>query len=111
MYQDFLDSFFGGALRNIIQLLQFSTVGALAIYLTIALNISYTGQTEEGQRPVYRFGSLLCSLTGFLIIVGFLSGSPDLSLMSGQGVFSALIAGILGAAAFQKFENLFKTKR
>ncbi len=110
-YQDFLNSFLGGTLRNIILTIQLTTVGVLAVYLTVSLNLCYMNQTEEGQRLVFRFGSLLGCLTGFFIIVGFFSGDPDFSLLSGQGVFSALLAGILGSILFQKFETLFKTKK
>ncbi len=110
-YQSFLDSFLGGALRSIIQTIQFSTVGILAVAMTIALNQCWMNQTEEGQRLVYRFGSLLGCLTGFFILVGFFSGEPDFSLLSGQGVFSALLAGILGSVLFQKFEVLFQTRK
>ena len=109
-YQDFLDSFLGGALRSVIQTIQFTTVGILAVYLTIAINQCYIRQTEEGQRLVFGFSSLLGCLTGFFILVGFFSGEPDLSLLSGQGVFSALLAGIIGSVLFQKFEALFKTR-
>ncbi|MBR3020618.1 MAG: PTS sugar transporter subunit IIC/EAL domain-containing protein [Clostridia bacterium] len=110
-YQDFLDSFLGGAFRKLIQTVQFTTVGILAVYLTIALNLCYMNRTEEGSRLVYRFGSLLGCLTGFFILVGFFSGDPDVSLLSGQGVFSAMLAGIIGSILFQKFEALFKTKK
>ena len=109
-YQDFLNSFLGGALRSVIQTIQFTTVGILAIYLTIAINQCYIRQTEEGQRLVFGFSSLLGCLTGFFILVGFFSGEPNLSLLSGQGVFSALLAGIIGSILFQKFEALFKTR-
>ena len=110
-YQDFLDSFLGGALRSIIQTIQLTTVGILAIYMTVALNLCYMNQTEEGLRLVFRFGSLLGCLTGFFILVGFFSGEPNLSLLSGQGVFCALLAGILGSILFQKFELFFSTKK
>ncbi|MBR5110893.1 MAG: PTS sugar transporter subunit IIC/EAL domain-containing protein [Clostridia bacterium] len=110
-YQDFLDAFLGGTFRKIIQTVQFTTVGILAVYLTIALNLCYMNRTEEGTRLVYRFGSLLGCLTGFFILVGFFSGEPDFSLLSGQGVFSALLAGIIGSILFQRFEGLFKTKK
>ena len=103
-YQDFLDSFLGGALRSILQTIQTATVGILAIYLTIALNVSYTNQTAGGAQTLSRFGSLLSSLTGFFILVGFFAGKPDLSLLSGQGVFSALLAGLIGSALYRKFE-------
>ena len=110
-FQDFLDNFLGGALRSILLAIQYSTVGALALYITIALNQSYLDQTEEGLRLVSRFGSLLGCLGGFFILVGFFSDKPDLSLLSGQGVFSALLAGIFGSVLFSKFETLFRTRR
>ncbi|MBR6380662.1 MAG: hypothetical protein IKS07_03165, partial [Lachnospiraceae bacterium] len=79
-YQDFLNSFLGGALRSIIITVQYGTVGILAVYITAALNFSYLKQTGTGQRLVFEFGSLLGCLTGFFILVGFFSGDPDLSL-------------------------------
>ena len=109
-YQDFIDTFLGGSLRSIISILQQSTIGVLAVYLTVALNFSYINQLEEGQRLMFRFGSLLSSLTGFFIIVGFFTGDHDISLLSGQGVFSALLAGIIGSVLFRKFNSLLKTK-
>ena len=110
-YQDFLDSFLGGILRGIIQLLQVTTVGILAIYLTIALNLCYMEQTQEEQRLVTRFGSMLGCLSGFIILVGFLPNDPDFSLLSGQGVFSALLAGLLGSWLYQRYEAIFGTRR
>ncbi len=108
-YQDFLDSFLSGALRNILRVVQVTTVGVLAVYMTIALNISYMNQTTEGERTVSGFVSLLGCLTGFFILVGFFSGNPDSSLLSGQGVFSALLSGMIGSMLYQKFEAVFKT--
>ncbi|MBQ4310254.1 MAG: hypothetical protein II773_01535, partial [Oscillospiraceae bacterium] len=110
-YQNFIDSFLGGFLRSIILTVQHATVGALAVYLTVAINLCCTSRTDEGQRVVYRLGSMLGCLTGFIIISGFLSGEHDLSLLSGQGVFSALLAGLIGSALFRRFETLFKTKK
>ena len=110
-YQDFLDSFLGGVLRSIIQSIQRSTVGILAVYLTISVNLSYMNRTEEGHRIVFNFGSLLGCLTGYCILVGFFSGEPDLTLLSGQGVFSALIAGVIGSILYQKFDKLFNSRK
>ncbi|MCR4787893.1 MAG: PTS transporter subunit EIIC [Lachnospiraceae bacterium] len=110
-YQDFLDSFLGGALRVIIQLIQVSTVGILAIYTTVAINVGYMNQTEEGERLVFRFGSLLGCLAGFFIIVGFFTGEPDRSLLSGQGLFSALLAGIIGSMLYLRFARFFNTRK
>nr|MCR4797778.1 PTS transporter subunit EIIC [Lachnospiraceae bacterium] len=110
-YQNFLDSFLGGAFRSIIISTQYGTVGILAIYITVALSISYANQAGGGLGVVYRFGSILGCLSGFFILVGFFAGEPDLSLLSGQGVFSALIAGVVGSVLFRKFESMFKTRR
>ena len=81
-YQDFLDYFLGGALRSIILIIQTTTVGTLAVYLTISLNLCYLNQTEEGQRMVSRFSSILASLTGFFILVGFFSGEPEVFFLA-----------------------------
>ena len=110
-YQDFLDSFLNGALRNILRIVQVSTVGLLALYMTIALNVSYMNRSGENDRPVSRFGSMLGCLAGFFILVGFFAGEPDFSLLSGQGVFSALLSGIIGSVLYRKFDALFKTKK
>ena len=82
-YQDFLQTFLGGALRSILITTQYATVGVLAVYITIALNLSHTNREYGEKRVVLRFGSLLGCLTGFFILVGFFSGEPDFSLLSG----------------------------
>ncbi len=110
-YQDFLNTFLGGVLRSLIMIVQYTTVGVLAVYMTIALNFCYMNQTEEEQGTVFRLGSLLGCLTGFFILVGFFSGNPDFSMLSGQGVFSALLAGIIGSSLFCRFEKTFKTRK
>ena len=110
-YQIFLDTFMGGALRSIIGMVQRATIGILAVYITIALNISYVDQSEEGERTAFRFGSMMACLSGFVTLVGLLPANPDLSLLSGQGVFSAMLAGIIGSVLFRKFEKLFRAKK
>ena len=110
-YQQFLDSFMGGMLRSLLLILQVTTVGLLALYLTVALNLSYMNQSLDGDRLVFRFGSMLACVTGFFILVGVFSGEPDFSLLRGQGVFSALLAGIIGSMLYRKFETLFETRK
>ncbi|MBP5330248.1 MAG: PTS sugar transporter subunit IIC, partial [Lachnospiraceae bacterium] len=110
-YQDFLDSFMGGALRNILQIVQVTTVGVLAVYLTVALNLSYTNRIDNNERLVFRFGSLMTCLAGFFILVGFTPANPDFNLLGGQGVFCALLAGLIGSALYRKFEVLFEIRK
>ena len=108
---DFIDSFLGGALRNIFVMIQCSTVGTLAVYITLALGISYMKQTGDDRKPMLQFGNLLGCIAGFFILVGLFSGEPDLSLLSGQGVFSAMLAGIIGSVLYVKFEECFRTRK
>ena len=110
-YQSFLDSFMCGAIRGIIGMIQTATVGVLALHLTIALNYSYMNRHSEGNRPAVRLGSLLGCLTGFVILVGLFSGEPDLSLLSGQGVFSALVAAMVGSSLFRRFETALNSRK
>ena len=110
-YQTFLDTFLSGALRAIILTVQVSTIGILAVYVTVALALSFLDQKEDGQRPVLSFGHLLSCLTGFFILVGFFSGDPDFSLLSGQGIFSAMLAGIIGSVLYQKFEKMYGSRK
>jgi len=110
-YQVFLDSFLGGALRSTLLIIQVSTVGILAIHMTIALNISYRNQTAKKEQTLSGVGSLLGCLAGFFILVGLFGGETDLSLLSGQGLFSALLAGVIGSVLYRKFEGVFSTGR
>ena len=110
-YQTFLDTFLGGVLRTIVQVVQQTTIGVLALYLTVAISLCYMNQAEEGQRTVSRFASMFACVSGFNILVGFFPGNPDFSLLSGQGVFSALLAGLIGSALYRRFEALFESKR
>ena len=110
-YQDFISTFGGGIFRSIIQIIQLTTVGLLAVYLTISLSICYMNRTEENALLMHKFGSMLASVTGFFILVGFFAGKPDFSLLSGQGVFSALLAGLAGPFLFQRFNAVFKKKK
>ncbi len=112
VYQDFLDHYLGGALRSIILIVQKATVGVLAVYITIALNYSYMHQIDAGNEQVtLRFGSMLSCVTGFFILVGLFSGDADLSLLSGQGVFSAMLAGIFGSILYRKLESSLESRR
>ncbi len=110
-YQSFLDSFLGGALRNLLLIIQVTTVGTLALYMTMAIGLSYVNQTEEGDRLIFKFGSLFSCITCFFIISGFFVGELDFSLLSGQGVFSAILSGVFASVLYGKIEKLFGTRK
>ena len=109
-YQLFLDTFLGGALRSVITIIQLTTVGILAVYMTVALSFCYVNQTVEGENLVYRFGCVLASITSFFVLLGFFSDDMDFALLGGQGIFSALLAGIIGSMLFQKFARMYNKR-
>ena len=106
-YQDFMSSFLGGALRQVCSTVQVATIGCLAVHLTIAVNLSFMNQLKEKKKRSVEFGSLLACLAGFFILSGFFSGEADITLLSGQGVFSALISGVIGSELYRRFEALY----
>lgn len=109
-YQKFISSFFGGAIQNLLFLIQLGTLGLLPVYMTVAINQSYTNATKEGTKLVSKFASLLSALMSFFILAGIFTGSFDIKQLSSQGLFSALIAGVFASVLYQKFENLLRKK-
>ena len=103
-YQDFLDSFLGGALRSIILVIQTSTVGVLAVYMTIAVCISYMNQTMEGGRTVSKFGGILGGLTGFFILVGFFN---ILFFLKKKAEYYHYLQSYISLISFNEKKNIF----
>lgn len=110
-YQDFLQSFLGGALASIIIAAKSVTVNILAAYITIALSISYMNRTTPDRSTIYRILCVFSCLASFLILIGIFLEEPDFTMLSGQGVFSALIAGILGSMLFRYFEQKLNSRK
>ncbi len=110
LYQGFISTFAGGAIQKLFFMIQLATLGMLPVYMTVAINVSYTALSEEGQGLSSRLASLLATLTAFFILAGIFSAGFSIKDLSSQGLFSALIAGLFGSYLYQKFEGLFKRK-
>ena len=111
VYQRFLSAFAGGAVQNLLFMIQLSTLGLLPVYMTAAINLCYTASSEEGQRLSGRLASLLSALTGFFILSGVFTADFDIKALSSQGLFSALLAGVSASVLYQKFRRLFSRRR
>ena len=107
-YQNFIYTFLDGFIGKFLLTVQLTTLGLLPVYMTVSINLSYTNSTEEGQKLISKLTSLSAALTSFFILVGLFSPGFELSQLSSQGLFSALVAGIFASILFQKFERLFK---
>lgn len=110
-YQRFLSAFAGGAVQNLLFMVQLSTLGLLPVYMTAAINLCYTASSEEGLRLSGRLASLLSALTGFFILSGVFTADFDIKALSSQGLFSALLAGVSASVLYQKFRKLFSRRR
>lgn len=110
-YQHFISTFCCGFIQNLLLIVQRTTLGLLPVYMTVALNLSYTNATEDGQKFTSKLASLLTALTSFFILSGVFTGGCDFNDLGSQGLFSALIAGIFASVLFQRFERLFNRKR
>lgn len=109
-YQKFISTFLGGAVQNLLFMVQLSTMGLLPLYMTASINLSYTSLAEEGPRLSERLASLLSALTCFFILSGIFTKGFDILDLSSQGLFSSLLAGVLASVLYQKFERLFKKR-
>ena len=109
-YQKFISTFLGGAIQNLLFMVQLSTLGLLPVYMTASINLSFTALTEDGQRLSERVSSLLSALTCFFIITGVFSSGFNILNLSSQGLFSSLLAGVFASVLYQKFELLFKKR-
>ena len=109
-YQKFISSFAGGAIQHLLFMIHLSTLGLLPVYMTAAINLSYTSSTQEGQKLISKISSLLSALTAFFILSGVFSTGFNIYQLSSQGLFSALIAGVFASILFKTYENLFRKK-
>ncbi|WP_296686166.1 PTS sugar transporter subunit IIC/EAL domain-containing protein [Treponema sp. UBA3813] len=109
-YQKFISTFWGGAIQNLLFMVQLSTLGLLPVYMTASINLSFTALTEDGQRLSERVSSLLSALTCFFISTGVFSSGFNILDLSSQGLFSSLLAGVFASVLYQKFELLFKKR-
>ncbi len=109
-YQNFLSTFAGGAVQNLLFIIQLSTLGLLPVYMTAAINLCYTASSEEGQWLSGRLASLLSALTGFFILSGVFTADFDIKALSSQGLFSSLLAGVFASVLYQKFRRIFSKR-
>lgn len=129
-YQNFIHTFAGGTIYNILAFIDRSTLGMLSVYMTISVSISYVRIVRKNKQSA----SFACSATVlacFFIMVGFYQSGIVTSVdgfytaeninrvkellrqverFSGRGMFSALVASIVGSVLFTKMSNVFRAK-
>lgn len=105
-YQNFLDTFLGGALREIFGLAHSATFDFLSIVFVFTISYSYAELSKD--RMVSTFGVALVSLGCFLIFSGFGTENFESGYLGVNGMFTAVLTGILSSALFLKFRELWQ---
>lgn len=98
-YQRFIAEFAAGLLYTLFSFIYNATFGMLSVYMVVCLAYSATQQRQQG---VHVLGIVSAALAAFLISVGFLTESFQLSSFSAVGMFTAIICGT-AAPAFYMF--------
>lgn len=102
-YQNFIHTFLGGAIDQLLLVMYNATLGFLAVDLTLSISISYAKnyQTVQG----FNYGASLTSLICFCIFSGVLQDDFQMSAFGAQGVFTAVICALFASAAYCALEN------
>ncbi len=94
-YQEFLENFLGGALKDFLATAYGASLGIFGILLAMSVSYSYAGQAQL-QAPFMVSAASLCA---YFIMMGLDSFSLDQA--GGQTVFVALLASVLSSLCFQ----------
>lgn len=97
-YQNFIQGFAGGILSDIFVWLYSATIGFMAVYLNIAISISYTGKRLSDR--AFSYGSLFTSLICFCIFGGLLQEGFSVSFLGSQGIFSAIVCSLCASSLY-----------
>lgn len=108
-YQQFIKSFLGGALLEIIVFIYNGTFGMLSVLLTVA--ISYCYAKEEKTKSNFRIGAVISSMAVFFILAGALSGDLSWSAFGAKGMFTAVVSSSLVPYFYFKLTPHLQLKR
>lgn len=104
-YQNFIQGFAGGIFSDIFLWLYNGTRGFMAVYLNIAISISYTEKLLPDR--AFSYGSLFTSLICFCICGGFLQEGFNVEFFGAQGVFTAIICSLCASAMYCSLAQRF----
>lgn len=100
-YQDFIQSFWSGALYQGLSLIYDGTFGVLSIYMVLALSIS-CAQFDEDLHMEVDYGAVLTSLACFVLSSGFLTEGFDNQVFGVKGMFLAIFSALTASWLYRK---------
>lgn len=102
-YQDFIQSWLNGTAAELLTILYESSLGSLALVLTITISISYGQLAESDQFLLYP----LVSICAYLAFCGGIQNHKDY-IFNAEWVFTATCITLLSCILFQKTLHLGK---
>lgn len=101
LYQNFLASFFDGALSRLFVTLYNISLGSLSMVLCFTISLSYGRLAEESDFLLYP----ITAITAYLAFCGGGSGLEG-TIFGAEWVFTAMCVTLLSCCLFQKFSRL-----
>ncbi len=96
-YQRWITGFGNGCISSLFYTIYHTTFGALSLYMTASVSLSYIRQ-HMAMRP-HNYGAVYTSLISFIIFSGaFSTQEINVSVLGAQGIFTAVICAL--AASF-----------
>ena len=108
-YQRFFEIFFGGALRDILDIAHRATFGIFSLYMVLAVSRNYS--QDNSSDPLMFYGAPIASLISFVILCGFFSGRPSIAALGVNGMFTALLCAVCIPPAYLCFVKRFGGRR
>ena len=99
-YQNFITTFWDGAIYNFFNFIYTATFGVLSVYMTFAISRAFM-RLKSDQLTV-QYGAIFASLISFFILSGVFLETFSIDNMGPKSMLVALISG-LGASAFYLF--------
>ena len=108
-YRIFIETFLGGFLFHLFDLIYAATFGVLSIYMTFSISRSY--MKIKADPIVVNGGAAVASLISFFILAGAYLPGFSTDSMGPKSVFLAIITGLGASALYLAFDRLFRKSK
>ena len=108
-YQTFIETFAGGFLLELFNLIFTATFGTMAVYMTLFISRSYMNIKADPHAPMG--GAIASALIAFFILAGVSSEEFCLDYLGVKSMFMAILTGLGATALYLKFFNIFYKDR
>lgn len=101
-YEKFIQELFGGTVYLFLDCFVRASFGMMSVYLTISIALCFGNHFCNSRRD--RFGVVFAAIFAFLLYSGVMQ-DEDLSVLGANGLFTAMVCGLVAAALFHFFQQ------